>query len=179
MPDICVPVCSTFASFLGCSHYKLASDYILTFCFYHSEFERGQKGKILMNAHGSSHRRFLTFTQFCNTNKTDVPSTEGQWNSACRLFQLPNQRFAHNEVSGFNTDFAGCCDHSNSYKRYKHPSGRLGRGIQPQKLSRVGRTAPSSSPKSEHCFNSQENGWNSAFSTCSHNWLFTAANQPC
>lgn len=144
MPDIHVPVCSTFASFLGCSHYKQASNYILTFCLYHSESERGQKGKILMNAHGSSHRHFLTFTQFCNTNKTDMPSTEGQWISACRLFQLPNQRFANNEVAGFNTDFAGCY---NSYKRHKHPSGRPGRGSNPRNCLGWAGQPPAAAPK--------------------------------
>lgn len=67
---------------LGSSH-KPASNYILTFCFYHSEFEGSQKGE-LRNTHGSSHKHFLTFTWFCNTNKTDMPSLEGPWIRACR-----------------------------------------------------------------------------------------------
>lgn len=69
MPDTHAPVCSMFASFLGCSHYKPASNYILTFCFYHSEFGRGQTGEKLTNAHGSNHKHFLTFTRFCNTKQ--------------------------------------------------------------------------------------------------------------
>lgn len=131
MPNIHVPVCSMFASFLGCLYYKPASNYILTFCFYHSEFGRGQKGEKLTNTHGSNHKHLLTFTQFCNTNKTDMPSSAGQCVSACRWFQLPNQHFAHSEVSGFNTDFAACCNHSVSSKRYEHPFSRPPRGLQP------------------------------------------------
>lgn len=120
---MCLSACREFASFRGSSH-KPASNYILTFCFYHSEFEGSQKGEELRNTHGSSHKHFLTFTWFCNTNKIDMPSSEGPWIRACRWLQLLSKCFAHSVISGFNTDFAGCCNHSPSYKTHKHPSGR-------------------------------------------------------
>lgn len=80
---MCLSACREFASFHGSSH-KPASNYIFTFRFYHSEFERSQKGEELRNTHGSSHKHFATFTWFCNTNKTDMPSSEGPWIRACR-----------------------------------------------------------------------------------------------
>ncbi|RMC16571.1 hypothetical protein DUI87_06508 [Hirundo rustica rustica] len=72
----CLTACREFASFHGFSQ-KPASNYVLTFCFYHSEFERSQKGEELRNTHDSSHKHFPTFTRFCNTSKTDMPSLEG------------------------------------------------------------------------------------------------------
>jgi len=74
MPDTHVPVCSMPAPLLGSSHYKPASNYILTFCFYHSELRQGQNREELGNTHGSNHKHFLTFTRFCNTKKTDMLS---------------------------------------------------------------------------------------------------------
>lgn len=141
MPDIHVPLCNTFASFPGFSHYKAASNYIPTFCFYHSEFGGGQKEEELTHMHGSNHKHFLTFTLFCKTNKTDMISSEGQWISAGRLFQLPNKCFAYSEVSGFNSDYAACCSCSASYRRYDHPSGRLWQRVELQELPRVGSTS--------------------------------------
>lgn len=132
MPDIHASVCCTFASFLGCSHYKPASNYILTFCFYHSESGGGQKGEELANTHGSNHKHFPTFTWFCNTNKPDMPSSEGRRISACRCFQLPNQCFALCEASGFNTDFAACFNHSDSYEYTGVPPAGYNGGCHPR-----------------------------------------------
>lgn len=107
-----------------------------------------------------------------------MPSAEGQWISACRLFQLPNRHAAHSEVSGFITDFAGCCNHSNSYKRYKHPSGRPGRGIQCQKLSWVAGQPRAAAPKVNIVLTVRRTDGTLPSSTYSRNRLFTVANQP-